>query len=255
MEPSVAASVPPGEDESASGSDDAGRDAAEEVAPSAAPGPAVDTGRLFRSRGVAGHQEAVLALSSDHFGRLRTLERVDEEPAVLADAGPAVVAGLAAADPVSLAPDSQPPGEEATMTRRERRRRAAEQPTSSHRSRSISAGAAYLIVCGVTVLVGFANAFLTDGDIGWPTGIALVASSVYAALTVRRDDDAVAIIVPPIAFLLVALTAAQLFLGSTEGSLVNRAVVVFFTLADNWYWIIGATAAALAIVLVRRRRV
>ena len=63
-----------------------------------------------------------------------------------------------------------------------------------------------------------------------------------------------AIIVPPVAFLVAALTAGQLFIGSAEGSLLNRAVVAFFTLADNWFWILGATAAALVIVLVRRRR-
>jgi hypothetical protein len=30
--------------------------------------------------------------------------------------------------------------------------------------------------------------------------------------------------------------------------------VAFFTLANNWGWIIGATVAAVVIVLVRRRR-
>jgi hypothetical protein len=36
--------------------------------------------------------------------------------------------------------------------------------------------------------------------------------------------------------------------------MINRAVVTFFTLADNWMWVIGATLAALVIVVVRRRR-
>ena len=94
------------------------------------------------------------------------------------------------------------------------------------------------------MLVAFANVLIADGEVGWPTGVALVISSVYAALTVRREDDTVAIIVPPVAFLVAALTAGQLFIGSAEGSLLNRAVVAFFTLADNWIWIIGATAAA-----------
>ena len=215
--------------------------------------PAVDTGRLFRSQGVAGHQEAVLALSSDRFGRLRTLERVKDEPPMLADAGPVVIAATASAAAVSLNAGGAP-ADAATMTRRERRRRDAEQGSGRRGARNITAGAVYLIVIGVTVLIGFANALLADGDVGWPTGIALVAASVYAALTVRREDDVVAIIVPPIAFLVAAMTAGQLFLGSTEGSVLNRAVIVFFTLADNWYWIIGATAAALVIVLVRRRQ-
>ena len=218
--------------------------------------PSVDTGRLFRSQGVIGHDEAVLALSSDHFGRLRTLERQrDGEPAAVPSTSAAVAldddlpvaAGAAphpeAADDALPLPPVPPPGADVNEGRR--RRRGA---------RGITGGAVYLIVIGVTVLVAFANALLSDGDLGWPTGLALLASSVYAALTVRREDDTVAMIVPPIAFLVAALTAGQLFLGSAEGSLLNRAVVVFFSLADNWVWIIGATVAALVIVLVRRRR-
>jgi hypothetical protein len=208
--------------------------------------PVADTGRLFRSQGVADHDEAVLALASDRAGRLRTLERRDD--AVLVDVGPVDArddedGSTAAAGSESVVAEKR--------GRRGRRPRAAE---AGHRSRGITGGAVYIIVIGVTVLVGFANALLASGSIGWPTGLALVISSVYAALTVRRQDDVVAIIVPPVAFLVAALTAGQLFIGSAEGSLLNRAVVAFFTLADNWFWIIGATAAALVIVLVRRRR-
>ena len=215
-----------------------------ELAPAPSPDPIADTGRLFRSQGVSGHDETVLALASTHLGRLRTLDRQrdGEEAPVLADAGPVDPASLDAhAIPPVIPPDVAPAeGKRAMSTR--------------HRSRHITGGAVYIIVIGVTLLVGFANALLSSGDIGWPTGLALLASSVYAALVVRREDDTVAMIVPPIAFLVVALTAGQLFLGSAEGTILNRAVVVFFTLADNWVWVIGATVAALAIVLVRRRR-
>ena len=224
-------------------------EAAPEEAPSApaAPdaNPIVDTGRLFRSQGVHGHQEAVLALTSDHFGRLRTLDRREEAgspgPGVISVGG-GVPDGDAAAvdDGVELRGSGDQSGEEVR--------------SSSHGARRITGGAVYIIVIGVTVLVGFANALLADGDVGWPTGVALLVSSVYAALTVRRSDDVVAIIVPPLAFLLTAMTAGQLMLGSAEGSLLNRAVIVFFTLADNWFWVIGSTLAALVIVLVRRRR-
>lgn len=226
-----------------------------EVAPVAAPvaEPSVDTGRLFRSQGVVGHEQAVLALSSDHFGRLRTLERRrDGDPLAAPVAAAAVLADddvRAATDPMALpeaADDAMPPPPAAPADVTEGRRRRG--------ARGITGGAVYLIVIGVTVLVAFANALLSDGDLGWPTGLALLVSSVYAALTVRREDDTVAMIVPPIAFLVASLTAGQLFLGSAEGSLVNRAVVVFFSLADNWIWIIGSTVAALVIVLVRRRR-
>ncbi len=217
--------------------------------------PATDTGRLFRSQGVRDHEEAVLALTSDHFGRLRTLERrYDVEPAVPdigplepEDAGDPQIAGLLGASTSGTAAGAEPE----PAGHRRRGRRVAGMRAGA---RGISAGAVYLIVIGVTVLVAFANALLAGGSIGWPTGVALAASSVYAALTVRREDDVVAILIPPVAFLIAALTAGQLFLGSAEGSLLNRAVVAFFSLADNWIWIIGSTVAALIIVLVRRRR-
>jgi len=118
----------------------------------------------------------------------------------------------------------------------------------------LRAGGVYLIVIGVTVIVGFINAALGGGSLGWPTGVALLAISAYAAVTVRRSDDVAAFLIPPVAFLVAALTAGQLFLDANEGSVLNRAVIVFFSLADNWIWIIGSTLIALVIVLVRRRR-
>ncbi len=140
--------------------------------------------------------------------------------------------------------------EDPTATRRSRLSRRS----GEHRGRAVSAGAAYIIVIGVTLVVGLINALLADGDIGWPTGLALLVSSVYVALTIRLDDAAVAVIVPPVAFGLTALTAGQFFLGSSANSLLNRGVVWFFDLADSWMWIIGSTLAALVIVLVRRYR-
>lgn len=213
------------------------------------PDPIADTGRLFRSQGVEDHDEAVLALTSDHAGRLRTLARRDE--AVLPDAGP-----VGAEAPIGTDGEQVPviDGVGAAAVDGGRRRRSMRGRQQGHRARGVTGGAVYLIVIGVTVLVAFANVLIADGKVGWPTGLALVISSVYAALTVRREDDTVAIIVPPVAFLVAALTAGQLSIGSAEDSLLNRAVVAFFTLADNWIWIIGATAAALVIVLVRRRR-
>lgn len=212
-----------------------------------APAAPVDTGRLFRSQGVTGPSEAVLALSSDHFGRLKTLERDTDLPAPV----PRVSTSLQETADGEDAESSVDAVVEPTSVD------AVAMSAGSHRTsrgRTIKAGAVYLVVIGVTVLVGFANALLSDGVIGWPTGVALLVSSVYAALVVRRQDDTVAFIVPPVAFLLAALTAGQVFVDSLEGSLINRAVVLFFTLADNWMWIIGSTLAALVIVLVRRRR-
>ncbi|HAN71013.1 MAG TPA: hypothetical protein DCQ36_05415, partial [Actinobacteria bacterium] len=112
----------------------------------------------------------------------------------------------------------------------------------------------YLVVIGLTVVVGFINALLGGGTLGWPSGLALLIGSVYGALVIRRDADSAAFIIPPVAFLVATLTAGQVFLDANEGSLLNRAVIVFFTLAENWIWIIGSTLVALVIVLVRRRR-
>ncbi len=246
--------------------------------PPPAADPGADTGRLFRSQGVSDHPEAVLALGSDHFGRLRSLRRdVDVSPAAAAAVAVAATDSShtgtphghdAPADlPGSLFPhtgtheptgadmgpvDSGLPG--ATAGTAAAAEAGAGMRHRAPRGRTLRAGAVYLIVIGVTVLVGFANALLSNGELGWPTGVALVVSSVYAALFVRREDDTVAFLTPPVAFLLAALTAGQLFIDALQGSLVNRAVVLFFTLAENWVWIIGATVAALVIVLIRRRR-
>ncbi len=260
----------------------------EEPAPAAAhpvasAGPVADTGRLFRSQGVTGHDATVLAVPADRAGRLRTLDRVDPatalapEPAVeslSSDAAlpvelaaataaatsvepartPAPVPGAVPAHVVPNSASSYPPDpsleEDQTPDRRSRRPR----PVGAHRGRSITAGAGYVIIFGVTFVVGLLNAMIASGDIGWPTGLALLASTVFVALTIRPDDAAVAVIAPPVAFALTAATAGQFFLGTSANGLLNRAVVWFFDLADSWPWNIGSTVVALVIVLVRRYR-
>lgn len=233
-----------------------------EPTPEPVPGPAspgADTGRLFRSQGVKDHADAVLALDSGRFTRLRTLERsTDEvpsaspppEPPVREQAADSQVAALLGTE-AAVAPEGD---SMASSGRRARRQRTPRTSSRSPGGRGISAGAVSIVIIGVTLVIGLANALLGGGSLGWPTGLALLASSVYAALTVRRDADTFAFLMPPVAFLITALTAGQFFLDSNEGSLINRAAIVFFTLAENWIWIIGSTLAALVIVLVRRRR-
>lgn len=232
--------------------------ASHEAAP-APTSPGSDTGRLFRSQGVKDHADAVLALESGRFTRLRTLERTTDETeiaplptdeSVTQQAADLQVAALLGTE-AALAPEGDPM---ASSGRRARRQRPSRSTSRSPVGRGISAGAVSIVVIGVTVVVGLANALLGGGALGWPTGLALLASSVYAALTVRRDADTFAFLMPPIAFLVAALTAGQFFVDSNEGSLINRAAIVFFTLAENWVWIIGSTLVALVIVLVRRRR-
>jgi hypothetical protein len=208
--------------------------------------PSVDTGRLFRSQGVAGPSTAVLALSSDHGRRLRTLTRTDVEAAPV----PRPVAADLLVDQGPV-PDTASPGDMPADGRTGSRRRTGRRAATAD---GLTAGGVYVLIIGVTLVVAFANALLAGGKVGWPTGLALVAVTVFCALKVRREDDTVAIITPPVAFFLAAITAGQLFVKPPPNSLLNRAVVTFFTLADNWVWIIGATVAALVIVIVRRRR-
>ena len=208
-----------------------------------------DTGRLFRSQGVADRPDTVLALESGRFSRLRTLERGDSTPNP--DPSDLAVAALLI-EPAPETTSGDP------MSPRETPASPARGPRRSASARTSGRGASGVIVSGVviaiTVIIGFANAALGGGSLGWPTGLALLLSSVYGAIAIRREDDTIAFLIPPVAFLVAALTAGQLFLDSGEGSLINRGVIVFFSLADNWLWILGSTLIALVIVLVRRRR-
>jgi hypothetical protein len=217
-----------------------------------------DTGRLFRSQGVADRPDTVLALESGRFSRLRTLERT--ETGTPPDPSDTAVAALlidtatesSTGGAMSDAESSSATGRRSGREPRRRRGRATQAPRAS--GRGASGLVISLVVIVVTVAVGFADAVLGDGTLGWPTGLALLLASVYGAFAVRRDADTIAFLIPPVAFLVAALTAGQVFLDSGEGSLINRAVIVFFTLAENWIWILGSTLAALIVVLVRRRR-
>jgi hypothetical protein len=125
------------------------------------------------------------------------------------------------------------------------------------REPSVEPGLTYsgvvVVVGAVTVLVAFAEALLRH-EIGWMTGVALLASSVYAAVVVRRADIWAAVVVPPLAFLAAALTAGQLTLDKSGSLLIREGFSLFRTLATNAPWILGTTAVCLVIVLLRRRR-
>ncbi|MBI1376762.1 MAG: hypothetical protein GC157_04665 [Frankiales bacterium] len=134
-----------------------------------------------------------------------------------------------------------------------RRVEADAAPARVHRGGGLTYAGVFVVVGGVTVIAAFLEALLRH-DIGVITGVALAASSVYAALVVRRPDIWAAVVVPPLAFLAAALTAGQLTLQSTGNFLVREGFSLFRTLATNAPWILGTTAVCLAIVLVRRRR-
>jgi hypothetical protein len=120
--------------------------------------------------------------------------------------------------------------------------------------RGLTYSGVVVIVVGVTVLVALAEALLRN-QIGLLTGVALLASSVYCALVVRRADIWAAVVIPPLAFLVALLTAGQLTIrGKTGGLLVREGALLFVSLATNAPWILGTTVVCLVIVLVRRRR-
>jgi len=125
----------------------------------------------------------------------------------------------------------------------------------AHAAPGVRATGVWLVVIGVTVVMGFADALVVGRtQLGWLTGISLLAASVYGALVVRREDAIIAVIAPPLAFFLATITAGQLTLPPTGDLLVREAFMIITTLGANAAWIFGSTITALVIVLVRRRR-
>jgi hypothetical protein len=126
-------------------------------------------------------------------------------------------------------------------------------PPAVQGGRGLTYSGVAVVVISVTVLVAFADA-LINNKLGIITGVALAVSSIYTAITVRRADIWAAVVMPPIAFLVAALTAGQLTLDSSGSLLIREAYMLFRTLAVNAPWILGTTVVCLVIVLVRRAR-
>ena len=236
----------------------------EPVEASSAPAPAPDGSRLFRSRGAPERDDAITAVGSLQALRLKTMSRSGEpetnrdldDPAAYP---PASADDLLPAPPLPVASSGEPapalavmsapapaPGQPATPER-PRRSSRTEKPSSG----SLTGLGVYAVTIGVTVILAFGETMFFGGELGLITGIGLVVVSIVAAFVVRTRDGLHAIFAPPIAFLVAALTAGQMGVTATDTS--SRAVVVFFLLGNNWPWIIGATAASLVIVALRRR--
>ncbi len=203
-----------------------------ELAPAPMPVPA--TGRLFRSVGASAVEGVVPAISASQAGKLRSM----------------VPASTPTPPPVVIVPDSEPPA--AAVASVVTIDGPSEVAVKARGRGSLTGMGVYAVVLGVTVAVAFVNVTLFGPDVNAITGVALAVSSVIAALLVRRADDVTAIIAPPLAFGLAAITAAQI--GLTSTTLANRFITAFFTLGNNWYWVIGSTLAAMAIIAVRRRK-
>ena len=238
--------------------------AGEPVEASSAPAPAPDGSRLFRSRGAPERNDAITAVGSLQALRLKTMSR-SGDPETNRDLDdpashpPAGADDLLPAPPLPVASSGEPapalavmsapapaPGQPAAPER-PRRSARTEKPSSG----SLTGLGVYAVTIGVTVILAFGETMFFGGELGLITGIGLVVVSIVTAFVVRTRDGLHAIFAPPIAFLVAALTAGQMGVTATDTS--SRAVVVFFLLGNNWPWIIGATAASLVIVALRRR--
>lgn len=233
--------------------------------------PSVGTGRLFRSLRAEGAAAdiAVPALSLDQAVGLRTVTlgtaptSPPAAPATPAPA-PAPVPAPTPSDPpaaldssleyAEVAPRPDDPVEPAPAAAISP---PAAAPTvrGAHAAPGVRPAGVWLVVIGVTVVMGFADALVVGRtQLGWLTGISLLAASIYGALVVRREDAIIAVIAPPLAFFLATITAGQLTLPPTGDLLVREAFMIITTLGANAIWVFGSTFVALAIVLVRRRR-
>jgi hypothetical protein len=235
--------------------------------------PTPGTGRLFRSLRAEGAaaDTAIPALGLDQVIGLRTVT-LGSGPVVETVAAVTVTPVLTP-EPLAPAPTSDParpesvdleyaevaPRPEAPLAAE-----AADAPIAAaaaaggrhaHAASGVRPSGIWLVVLGVTVVMGFADALVVGRtQLGWLTGVSLLAVSIYGALVVRRDDAIIAVIAPPLAFFLATITAGQLTLPPTGDLLVREAFMIITTLGANAVWIFGSTITALVIVLVRRRR-
>lgn len=196
---------------------------------------------------------------------VREPEPMDDVPAVVATAAPAVTGRLyrssGAEGPATM--DAIPAIDPDYLAAREAEKAAAaaaaakarpqKQPATQGGSGLTWSGVVVVVMLG-TILVAFADA-LINNSLGIITGIALLVSSVYCALLVRPADIWAAAIIPPLAFLAATLTAGQLTLDSAGSLVVREGYMILKTLAQNAPWIVGTTLICLVIVIVRRRRI
>ena len=214
---------------------------AEQPQPAPAPTKA-ETGRVFKSLGVSGHEEALIAIPAHKAGRLRTLARDSQnrtDVIAVSTSSTANAPEIEVESPrVRRAPSTKPP-----LTR-----------TPSARPAfigSLSAPWVYAITIGVTFIFGLGDVLILGGVPGFLTGLGLLLATIFVSFAVKPSDDIHVIYAPAIAFFLVAITIGQI--NVVAGSLFDRFIEVFFILGGNWIWILGSTAFALTVVAIRRR--
>jgi|GEM_PF-6350747 len=203
------------------------------------------TGRLFRSLRAHPQPETLPAVRREQAARFRSLSSTqDSGPVAFNPRAAAASAAVAVADPIDEAGVKVAPLVAPDVARIW---------TASSMS-GMKPGLVYLIPLVATVVVGIANALFLGPGIGWPTGIALLASSLVGALRIRLIDASVAVIAPPLAFLAAAATAGQIGMGTAGGPVIGAASNLFLALSNNVLWLVAATLASLLVVVIRTRR-
>ena len=202
-----------------------------------------ETGRIFKSQGVDGHEEALIAIPAFKSGRLRTLDRDSNQRTeiIRPDIVEPGIIEISASGSSGEIPDIP------ATTGRARSERGSQASFIG----SLTAPWVYLITIGVTLVFGLGNVLIFGGPPGIFTGIGLIFVTLFVSFAVRPSDDIYAIYAPAISFFIMAITVGQIGLPAT--SWLNRLIEVFLILGSNWIWIIGSTVAALTIIALRRR--
>jgi hypothetical protein len=129
---------------------------------------------------------------------------------------------------------------------------AGEPQSPSVAEKGLSTVPVFLIIFGVTTVVGLADMYL-NRQFTYLTGGAFVIASAIGAMLVRPRDLWTAVISPPIAFLIALIVAGQPTTITGTGQLLLREASLIGTgLAFNAPYVFGGTILALVIVLVRR---
>ena len=202
------------------------------------------TGRLFRSLRAHPQPQTLPALRRDQAARFKSLNSTQDSGPVSRPVSPAAPAFVALDEDLASPVAQFAPPESMD---------AARIWTASSMS-GMKPGLVYLIPLVATVLVGLVNAIFLGPGIGWPTGVALLISSVVCALRVRLVDASVAVIAPPLAFLAAAAIAGQIGMSIAGGPVIGAASNLFLALSGNVLWLVGATLASLLVVVIRTRR-
>jgi hypothetical protein len=134
-------------------------------------------------------------------------------------------------------------------------------PYAQHRSRSAVSSVPGLTAGGAAVLsvvlttIGAAGDLVLADSLGLGFSGAFLLATAWGALRLIRRDLAAAVVIPPLVYAGVALLALQVAPAGGSGDWLTRQVLaLLLSLAHGAPVLLGGTALAGVIVLVRRHR-